>query len=242
MRAVISATCLGLGLSVACMAAEVVTLTNGEYPPYQSEHAPHYGIASHVVSAAFALEGVTVQYVFLPWKRAYQEAENGRYDGSLVWTIEASRQQTFHFSDPVFDGQSVFFQLKSNPFSWHSFDDLVDSKIGGTLGYTYEFEKDPRIKVERARTDVENFRKLLAGRFDLFPSDLQVGYAVLKQNFSAEEIARITHNPKVYNSTTYHLILNRQHPRNQRLIAVFNRGLQKLRDSGKYAEYFALPP
>lgn len=230
---------LGLALiAPAAGAAEEVTITNGDWPPYLSETAPNYGIASHVVTEAFALEGIKVKYVFLPWKRAYIEAEDNKFNGSIGWSFEPERGQTFLFSDTVFEGKSVFFHLKKFPFEWKSFDDLVKVRVGGTLGYKYEFEKNPAINVDRAKTDIDSFRKMLAGRFDVFPSDMKVGYATLKANFSPAEVAQVTHHAKAYNSVTYHLILNKKNPNNVKLMASFNRGLKKLRDSGKYTEYF----
>ncbi|WP_179958326.1 substrate-binding periplasmic protein [Chitinimonas arctica] len=217
---------------------EEVTLTNGEWPPYLSEYEPNYGIASHIVTDAFALEGVTVRYVFRPWRRAYAEAESGKYHGSVVWTFEPDRAEKFFFSDAVFEGKSVFFHLKSNPVDWKTYDDLINLRVGGTNGYDYAFERNPRIKVERANSDVENFRKLLAGRFDIFPSDLNVGYALLQKNFVTAEFDLITHHPKVYNVVSYFLILSKANPDNAKLLLRFNRGLKKLRESGRYEEYF----
>ncbi|MFC4161006.1 substrate-binding periplasmic protein [Chitinimonas lacunae] len=222
----------------AATVAEEITLTNGEWPPYLSEQAPHYGIASRVVSEAFAQEGITVRYVFRPWRRAYLEAESGKYHGSVVWTFEKDRGEVFHFSDPIFEGRSVFFHLRTSTFDWKRFEDLLDYQIGGTVGYTYEFEKLPGIQVQRADTDSDNFRKLLAGRFDIFPSDIKVGYAVLRSGFPPEDVARITHHPRAYNVVSYHLILPKRHPESSRLLALFNRGLKKLRESPRAASYF----
>ncbi len=50
-------------------AAETIRLTNGEWQPYLSKDAPHHGFASHIVTEAFALVGVEVEYGFFPWKR-----------------------------------------------------------------------------------------------------------------------------------------------------------------------------
>lgn len=229
---------LALFLAASVPAAEEVVLTNGEWPPYLGEREPDYGIASRLVSAAFAQEGVKVRYVFLPWRRAYLEAEGGKYQGSVVWSYEKERGEVFHFSDTLFEGRSVFFHLKKSSFDWKTFDDLLQYRVGGTVGYTYEFEKNPRIKVERADSDLDNFKKLLVGRFDIFPSDIKVGYAVLRGNLPAEDAAQITHHPRAYNVVTYHLILSKKHPDGARLLATFNRGLKKLRESGRHDDYF----
>ena len=44
----------------------VVGLTNGEWPPYTSQNLKNYGVFSPIVSEAFELEGMTVEYTFFP--------------------------------------------------------------------------------------------------------------------------------------------------------------------------------
>ena len=39
-----------------------VRLSSGEWPPYTSENLPHFGLASRIVTEAFALKGITVEY------------------------------------------------------------------------------------------------------------------------------------------------------------------------------------
>ncbi len=218
----------------------VVTLTSGEWAPYLSEHAPHQGVASRIVSEAFALEGVSVRYLFRPWKRAYVEAEQGEANGSVIWgpgPAGSTRADSFYYSDSVIEGKTVFFHLRSFAFDWNSYDDLAGLKVGGTAGYDYLFESDARIKVDRAATDEASFRKLLGERFQILPSDLYSGLALLARRFSAEERARLSYHRKPYSITQYHLILSRKVPENARLLVLFNRGLQRLRASGKYAQY-----
>ena len=222
-------------------AEEVITLINGEWLPYMSEKLPDYGPISHIVSAAFALEGVTVRYVFRPWSRAYAEADSSAANGSIVWSVartENDRLRRFYFSDTVFEGQSVFFHLKNYPFEWTGFEQLRDIKMGGTAGYVYWFDRFPYIKIDRtAATDELNFRKLLAGRFQIFPANLDVGLHIMRNDLTPEQAAQITWDPKPYNITPYHLMLNKKDRANQRYLALFNRGLQRLRDSGRYAQY-----
>ena len=54
--------------------AEKITLANGEWAPYLSKGLKHSGYMSHIVSEAFAEEGIEVEYVFLPWKRGFEDA------------------------------------------------------------------------------------------------------------------------------------------------------------------------
>ena len=232
----------GLLLSSAVASAEeVITLTSGEWLPYISEKSPHYGPISRIVSEAFALEGVRVNYVFRPWSRAYAEADTDSANGSIGWSTskrDTERNRRFYFSDTVFDGQSVFFHLKSYPFQWNSFAQLAGMRIGGTAGYEYRFDKNPQIKIDRsAASDELNFRKLVAGRFDLFPASLDVGQYILRNELTPEQASLVTWNPKPYNITDYHLILNKKNAANRRYLILFNRGLKRLKASGKYAQY-----
>jgi polar amino acid transport system substrate-binding protein len=74
-----------LSIVTTSFAAETLLLTNGEWPPYLSKNLKYYGSASRIVTEAFALEGINVEYKFFPWKRAYKNAELGIWDGSVVW-------------------------------------------------------------------------------------------------------------------------------------------------------------
>jgi len=76
--------CCGI---IDARAAETIRLTNGEWQPFLSKDAPHHGFASHIVTAAFALVGVEVEYGFFPWKRSFKLAKEGTWDGSVVWSI-----------------------------------------------------------------------------------------------------------------------------------------------------------
>jgi polar amino acid transport system substrate-binding protein len=223
-------------------ALNTVRLTSGEWPPYLSENLPHFGLAARIVTEAFALKGIHVEYGYFPWARSLKLAQDGAWDGSLVWHRSPEREPDFYFSDPVVTGQNVFFHLKSKSFDWQEMKDLTGLYIGATIDYDYgeaftQAEKAGVISVERVSSDEQNFKKLLAGRIDIFPLDLDVGLAMLRQNFTAEEIAQITYHPRPIESYPYSLILSKKVPRNQELIVLFNAGLQELIDSGKMQQF-----
>ncbi len=229
-----------LCLASSAPAEEVITLTNGEWLPYMSESAPHHGPLSRIVKEAFALEGVTVRYLFRPWNRAYAEAASGVAQGSIVWskglpgTVRAS---AFLYSDTVFEGRSVFFHLKNKPFEWRALPDLARVTIGGTAGYEYQFERLSGVHIDRAPSDELGFRKLLAGRFDIFPANEDSGWMILHSRFTPDEAAQVTVHARPYAITHYHLIMPRQLKDSARYIKLFNQGLLRLKASGRYAQY-----
>lgn len=234
---------LMFSICLTVKATETIRLTTGEWPPYLSEELKHYGFVSHIVKEAFELEGIKVEYIFRPWKRAYKDALVGKYDGSVVWSKNPERERSFYYSDVVVTGQSVFFHLKSYSFDWQGPEDLVGLNIGGTLGYKYDLletlEEKGKIKIHRVATDQQNYGMLLLERIDIFQQDLDAGYDWLQDNLLKSEIARFTHHPKAIVNDNYHLILSRNLPENERLITLFNRGLKRLKESGKYQQYIS---
>jgi len=231
-----------LFLSLNSFGQETVRLTNGEWPPYLSENFKQYGVISHIVAEAFSLEGIKVEYRFYPWKRSYEVAKDNEMDGSVIWAPTPERKKDFYFSDPVLSNKKVFFHLKSYPFEWKTVNDLKGIKIGVTRGYTYgdEFDKavkEGRLQVDEVRSDELNFKKLLGGRFDGFPIEMDVGYYLINSKLTQEESKLITHHSLPIMETPLSLILSKKAEKNKRLLELFNRGLKRLKDSGKYDQY-----
>jgi polar amino acid transport system substrate-binding protein len=220
-------------------AIETIVLTTGDWPPYVLQEEPGHGTIARIVSEAFALEGIQVRYVFSSWTRAYVDAEQGRADGSIIWLADVERTRKFHYSDPVFEAKTVLFHLKSQPFDWTRIEDLYPITVGGTIGYKYQFEPNPHIHIDRGPTDEAGFRKLLGARFPVFISDLNAGKAILRTHFTVDEEQRVTFHSRPIKITSYHLILPKKLARSTALLERFNRGLKRLRESGKYAQFFA---
>lgn len=225
--------------SVVC-SEELLRLTSGEWPPYMSENMQYLGLGSKIVSEAFVLEGVRVSYGFFPRKRSLFEARLAvEWDGSILWFRSPEIEKEFYVSEPVIESKFVFFHLKDRPFEWKTIDDLKKYSIGGTLEYDYgdEFtqaEKEGKIRVERVPNDEQNFKKLLFGRIDISPQDIDVGLFMIK-NMKPEEAAKLTYNPTVLRSGPVCLLLSKKNVKNKKYIELFNKGLRKLKDSGEYA-------
>ncbi len=239
---------IGLALSWSAgahaQAQEVIRLTNGDWQPFMSKNGPHHGIASHIVTEAFALAGVEVEYGFFPWKRSFKLAKEGKWDGSAVWWDKAERHQYFIYSDPVIPSITGFFHLKSIKLDWNTYEDLREIRIGGTLGYTYGKEFDAAeaagiIHVEKVPNDETSLKKLLKGRIDVFPGELMVTYAQIRDTFTEEEAALFTHHPKPLFEEPLYLLLSKKVPANEHMLERFNEGLRMLKESGRWDQMIA---
>jgi polar amino acid transport system substrate-binding protein len=234
---------IGTCISSNCIAEETIRISTGEFPPYLSENLAHNGVGLRIIKEAFALEGVKVEYGFFPWKRSYKLAKTGEWDASATWGHNADRDKHFYFSDPLYPARSVFFHLKSYQFDWNTLEDLKGISIGATQTYAYTPEfleaiDKQTLNIELIASDEINFKKLLKGRTNIFPLNIDVAYALLANKFTLHERESITYHPRELYSIQSHLIFSKKNERNIRMLALFNSGLKRLRVSGKFGEYF----
>jgi polar amino acid transport system substrate-binding protein len=136
-----------------------------------------------------------------------------------------------------------FFHLKSNPIKdWQTLDDLKNYKFGATRGYTYTKEfwtavESKRLQVDVTDSDKQNFKKLFAGRIDIFPSGLVNGYNFLQKEFHVGKSHLITYHSKPLSKTTGHLAFTRSRKNSEELRQIFNQGLAELKEEGLYDEF-----
>lgn len=237
-------SCLLAAAVQVAVAGETVRITAGEFAPWSSDALKHDGFTNHVISEAFKIEGYDVEFVFYPWKRAYESAKDGEsFQATSYWYPSEERSKHFYYSDELQEDAVVFFHLKSSPLgNWETLDDLKGKRIGATAGYTYTAEfwdaaKSGRLNIEEASSDELNFKKLLKGRIDAFPTGPLVGQKLLNEEFGADVAEDVTYHPKPLVAPTGHLLISKKAKNAAELLTAFNRGLAKVRESGKYAKF-----
>ncbi len=243
MRKIIFPSIIVFGISPLAYSDTTIRITNGEWEPYLSEYCYQYGLASHIVTEAFKLENIKIEWGFFPWKRSYVLAQYGTWDATAVWWDTEEGRTDFLLSNPAVSTSFVFFRLKSRTIKWNTISDLKKFRIGATLGYEYGKDIMSAIKAKELTTefvpfDEQNYKKLLLDRLDIFPNDPIVGYAQIKNTFSPEEAQLFTHHPKEFNHNTLHLFISRKIKNREFFLKKFNAGLTKLRESGRIDTMF----
>ncbi len=226
-------TSLALSLSTL-LSAETITFANGEWAPYMSPKLKNAGYVSDIVVQAYKEEGIDVKWVFLPWKRGFEEAKNGAYQGTAIWGYNEERAKDFLYTDTVLNLETAFFIQKDSDFFWNTISDLKGKKLGGIIGYAYgieDAEKAGDVKISRISKPEGNYKKLAAGRLDAVLEDTQVG---LKSIHKMGYDGKIVPYSKPLKSRKYSVIISKQVPNAERLIKAFNKGLKKLQDSGRF--------
>jgi polar amino acid transport system substrate-binding protein len=222
--------------------AETIRITNGEWAPLLSNYSYQYGLTSHIVTEAFKLEGIDVEWGFFPWQRANENAKDTKnWDASCCWWPDDETKEEFLMSDAITQTSFVFYHLKSVDFEWNSLQDLEGIKIGTTTKYFYGNEfmdaiAAKKINVEYTLKDEFNYKKLLAGRIQVFPNDPSVGNSQIRNYLSADEAKLLTHSPKTFGESTIHLMMSKNHKRNKYYLDKLNSGLKKLKVSGRYQQ------
>lgn len=226
---------------------EKLTISVGDWPPFFVENKPGQGSVARLVRDVFAEQGYDVTFKFLPWKRAYHEAAVGKCDATAVWMHKKERETDFVYSAPVMKERFVLFHRKDQLTAWQTLSDLSGLTLGASIGYSYgpefdEAEEKGLLTVEREASTELNFRKLLYGRIDAFPEEINVGYYILRRETDPAKSRRITHHPKPILENESFLLFPRNDPDTERLLSAFNQGLQDFRDSGRYDRYFETLP
>lgn len=220
---------------------DVIKLTNGEWPPYLSKSLPNGGPSSQVIAESFRLQGIEVVWGWYPWARSYLLAQEGKFDGTVIWSANDERKASFFYTVPVLEEKRVLFHLVSRHIEWTSMQDLSQYEIGATVGYQYsqEFQQAEAqgiIKVRRIAEEGNNFKKLIANRVDLVIATHRVGYALIASELSEDEAKLITHNPDYVDAQQWSVLISKNCEYGEYFVEQFNIGFSKLVESGRYDE------
>ena len=232
-----------LNLGPAAAQDLLVRVAVGEWPPYFSETAEGYGTYAQVVTRAFELEGMKVEYGFFPWNRALLETKEGRWPVSAGWGITEERKPYFHFCDAVLTEREQFFHSRKRPVSAKTMEDFDGLSIGVLHGAALGEDMDRlvaehKVTIFRQNTLEDLFKMLRVGRVDLVPGNEFVAGDALTAVFTPAEAEEYEALTDVAVEWDYRVIVSRKLKNGQELCQRFNRGLEALRASGEYEQLF----
>ena len=235
-----------LGLLVASFSLQAqtqITVSTGEYAPFTWANLNNGGFVNQVITEAFALNDIKVEFIYLPWRRAYETAKNGEYDASSFWFLNEERQKDFLMSDPVSNDPLVLVQSKkTDVINWNTIADLSGRSIGYTSGFTYPDDLIAAINKgditgQKAPDDKGSMKKLLINRVELFVISQTTAYTLAQEITNESFDKNFMVSGKVLKDVTGHLAISRNGKNNpEELLLIFNKSIKQLRDSGRYQE------
>ncbi len=231
-------------LFCASVRAEQITLVADEWCPYNCVPGSSYqGFMIDIAEQIFNKQGITVNYLVIPWARAKLAVRIGHYHG----IVGAGREEVPDFifpKEPLGKAEHTFFTTDQSPLSWEyeGLPSLKKITLGVIRGYSYGSLYEKYILKHRNNRDLieivsgesglqQNIDKLQMGRIDMLIEDRTVFNYYLFQNkikntFSSRGLAFkeevfIAFSPELQKSQQYADILST--------------GMQALRASGELA-------
>lgn len=258
---------MALLFSFQSMAKSTLKIAAGDWPPFlKKKGLAHMGVGAHIVTKAFEKVGIKVKYKFVPWAKGMTDAKKGKkVDGAILWLKKPERETIFEYSDKVMAETNVFFHLKDKPFKCSASGKLLGDacmneianrkiKVGGIFKFSYSDsfdkavgkvgDKDDSSKAiikafKRERKSILNFKKLLKGKIDIYPQEINVGYYELNNELK-KNASKVTHFEVPLQENPSYLIMPKKNSYSAETVAKFNKGLKALRDSGEYDKMLAL--
>lgn len=225
-------------------AEDVLTLTGDPWPPYVigTEGSPDAegGLGVDLIRNLFdRIDGVSVRFPLMPWKRALKEVELGRYDGICLLLRTSERESYMAFSEPLLASRSLIWYRRerfSDGFKWDRFQDLLSYHVGAIRGYSYGPQMDEAIAEGKVRvTKVSSLRQLFQmlarGRVDLVFANDAVGLA-MAERFAAEAEIVAAHKPT--GEDVYHIGFSRKSGA-ARWLPQVNAAIAEMQDDGTIA-------
>lgn len=163
----------------------------------------------------------------------------GEYDATFPYMHTVEREREYAYSEPLFVTKQHLFSRAGDVFEADNLNALVGTRICYPLGWQPPAAIQQLIEAGRltrhSPPGLEECAKLLLlKRDDFFVSDLRLGEVALRATGAPPSSFR--RSAKVFSSSALHLIVPRQHPQAEAIIASFNSGLASLRASGKYQQ------
>lgn len=231
-------------LTAASVRAGELTIVTEEFPPYnyQRDGQPA-GLSTEVVKAVLEEAGLTAEFKFVPWARAYKTAE--RVPNTLIYSIARipEREDLFIWVGEIAPYRTSLYKLKkADHVDADSLEKARRYKIGVSVeDVIYTYLKREGFSLELVGSDQLNIRKLSARRLDIIAYDeASFVYAVRENGFQLGDFQRVVRLEEL--SGSLFMALNKQSDPelSKRLIAA----LQRVHEKGIYqqinAEYMLM--
>ncbi len=224
--------------SVLCF-SEKITLAAVNWEPFTAEHLPYGGIMGEIAHTAFANTQYDLEIVFVPWNRGMELAKSGQFDGLIGIYYTEERENFFDFSNQICSADICFFALSDNEKitfdKYSNLNDLDQFTIGIINGFSYgdKFDNKPFSNLEISNNMKINVLKFIDQRIDLLVESRENFYYFMQLNHPDEAEKIIELKPILISNPAF-LAISRKNPNHQKIIAEFNRELQKMIENGKY--------
>jgi polar amino acid transport system substrate-binding protein len=233
VTAVAVVSILAFAVSGSALATPRIDIVTEDYPPYEMavEQDGLHGFDYEVATEAFRRMGYEANILFLPWKRALNEAETGRAAGILTCAHHPDRERFILFSEPISVFTNGFFVRKAHEGpDIQTVEDVVGQPVASMAGYeSLAVLQNLGAKPIEAQTTELGLKMLAAGRFDyLMGAREPTEYIIRREEMSGQfEFIALT-------TRDFHFCFSKSYEGVEDLIGPFNEALAEMRADGTY--------
>jgi polar amino acid transport system substrate-binding protein len=232
-----------LCLAGAAHAAKLQLVTEYSPPDMMREGERIVGITPEILRLALASSGIDYSMEMLAWRRAYSLALRNPDTCVFSTARTPEREALFKWIGPVREVDWTFFALAGAEHKLTTLEDARPLRIGSYNGDVRALYLEKRgYKVDSTQDDFTNPKKLVAGRIDLWVTDLQTGRTELaRQGWTGKIVPVLT-----FHATKQYLACNLAVP--DATVAALNAAIAGLHQDGtaagierKYADWQPKP-
>ncbi|WP_054284653.1 substrate-binding periplasmic protein [Gulbenkiania mobilis] len=225
------------GVAPARTAQTLTLAVEDDWFPYAAErNGQPEGFAVDVVREAYRAVGVDVTLKSMPYARCMRVVRYGHMAGCFNSLKDASTVRFYLFHNtPLFVADIGIYRQTGAPLRRPlTVNSLEGKRVGLTNGYTYgdAVERSVAFRKEYALSDLQNLRKLAAGRLDYVlmysrVMDHLVGRHVLEFRGRFQRVGTAIENP-------LYVTFSPRHPQGEWAMEQLDAGLAVLHRSGRY--------
>lgn len=201
----------------------------GEWPPMISETLPDFGKHAKRFQTIFSAMGFKVQFVFVPWQRAYEQTRRGVYIATFPWLGTDIRIDEFHVPHyPIAHAhQKGFYKTTRFPdgINLNRLADvpLLGLRPVGIASYWYEEEfRRLGIAADMVSNPESAWRFLDADRADILFEEEEVGWFDLTR-LLGEKVAATYATTDPITTNNMFILFSRNHPDGEALMRAYER-------------------
>lgn len=224
-------------LAVPAGAADIKLVTGDDYAPFTDQNLPGGGLATELVTAAFAAMDKTTSLEWLPWRRGYEATRAGSFDATFPYVPTDARQADFLYSAPIYTIRQVAVSAGDTPLDYEGPESLEGKRLCSAIGYALPAPIAPLVEsgavTVQEPAEVTSCPLLVqAGRVDLFVLDAPTARSTITA--AGLDPGDFAFADRPVAESSLHLIVSRQHPRGAEIMAAFERGLRSVREAGQW--------
>lgn len=226
---------------------KTIMIATVEYPP--SFHKDGTGIAANMLTELFDKIGYDIEIKIYPLGRAIHMVNGGDIECAFLF-LQTDKKSTI--SIPIYYSSMVFLYKKSrfqNGLNFNTLSDLKKYNIGALANSNFTIkllQENAGLKLDFARSNNINLKKLDEGRIDLLPLSHLIAISSIESVFPGRKEEFGFSNPIAI--TPVCLIFSTKYPRNKNIIDDLRRKLNEIdmgtilqKHFGKYFQEGIIP-